>query len=500
MDEKQDYGFSNSYNDYVEPLKAALANLQKQDPEETLDQTVIGKLRREMARELEQEAEAMAKEMIAASNVPDISDEEWPDAVKKAEAAFPERDKLFAYINAAGNMVVDLETELTRRPAIAPDSGGEGELDKCLFLQEWLAAKGFTQLERFDAPDPRAKGGIRPNLVATINGKSNDKRLWIVSHLDVVPPGDRSLWKSDPWTVVRKGDKLIGRGVEDNQQGLCASITAALALMNAGITPPYTVKLLFVADEEEGSAYGIQWLLKNHPKLFKPKDMVLAPDSGNPAGDAIEIAEKTLLWVRFQTTGKQTHGSRPDQGVNASLAGAELAVAQHDMLTNLFREREPIFSPPYSTFQPTKKEANVGNINTIPGEDVFYMDIRLLPRHPADKVLAEVDRICKEVEHIHHVRVHWTVQQRSESLPTSPVSDVYFRLSMAVSSVYGTRPGAIGIGGGTIAAPLRNQGISAVVWSRIHDTAHQPNEYALISNILGDAKVMALLMSSFSFF
>jgi succinyl-diaminopimelate desuccinylase len=32
------------------------------------------------------------------------------------------------------------------------------------------------------------------------------------------------------------------------------------------------------------------------------------------------------------------------------------------------------------------------------------------------------------------------------------------------------------------------------VWCRIDHTAHQPNEYALIANILGDAKVMALLM------
>jgi succinyl-diaminopimelate desuccinylase len=36
--------------------------------------------------------------------------------------------------------------------------------------------------------------------------------------------------------------------------------------------------------------------------------------------------------------------------------------------------------------------------------------------------------------------------------------------------------------------------MDAVVWSRLDDTAHQPNEYALLDNIIGDAKVMAALM------
>jgi succinyl-diaminopimelate desuccinylase len=45
-----------------------------------------------------------------------------------------------------------------------------------------------------------------------------------------------------------------------------------------------------------------------------------------------------------------------------------------------------------------------------------------------------------------------------------------------------------------VAACLRNAGIDSAVWARIDHTAHQPNEYALISNILGDAQVMALLM------
>ena len=51
----------------------------------------------------------------------------------------------------------------------------------------------------------------------------------------------------------------------------------------------------------------------------------------------------------------------------------------------------------------------------------------------------------------------------------------------------------MGIGGGTVAAFFRRAGLPAAVWCTVSDTAHQPNEYCLISNILTDAKIFACL-------
>jgi succinyl-diaminopimelate desuccinylase len=403
------------------------------------------------------------------------------------------KEAVLSYISKAVPLAVELETELTKRPAIAPDSGGTGELEKAEFLAQWLADKGITTLERHDAPDPRAKGGVRPNLVATIPGGDDSKRLWIMSHLDVVPPGEMSLWQSDPWTVQVQDDRLIGRGVEDNQQGLVSSVIAALALQSAGVKPAHTVKLLFVADEEVGSAYGIQWLLKNR-SLFQKDDMVLAPDSGDPKGDTIEVAEKNLLWLRFITKGKQAHGARPNSEANAFLAGSALAVTMYEELSRVFAERDSLFEPDYSSFQPTKKEANVPNVNTIPGEDVFYMDMRVLPCYPLAAVLAEVDRIKARIEAKYKVTISYDTLQHIES-PSTPVESPFIQqLSRAITEVYHVDTHPIGIGGGTVAAPLRNQGIAVAVWARLMENAHLPNEFVLIESILGDAKVMALLM------
>ena len=415
------------------------------------------------------------------------------------------KEKIFEFIEKSSDLAVELQTGLCKYPAISPDSGGEGELDKCQFLSDWLKAHGIDQLERYDAPDPRAKGGVRPSLVATIPGndtkphgaeEQGSPRLWIMSHIDVVPPGEVSLWNSDPWKleVADGGKKLVGRGVEDNQQGLSSSVIAALAFIKLGITPSRTVKLLFAADEENGSLYGIDWIIKNHPGLFRKNDMVIIPDSGSEDGSDIEIAEKSSVWVKFTTKGKQAHGSRPDQGANAYLAAADLTVLLNFALCEKFSDRDPLFEPDYSTFQPTKKEPNVPNINTIPGEDVFYYDMRILPRHPVDDVFKEVDRIKNEVEKKHGVSINYQFIQRNESPPTSQDSPLIKFLSKSVEAVYGVKTRCIGIGGGTFAAFLRKAGIDCAVWARFDGTAHQPNEYALLENILGDAKVMALSM------
>jgi succinyl-diaminopimelate desuccinylase len=388
--------------------------------------------------------------------------------------------------------MVSLETMLTSLPALAPESGGEGELRKCEALTLALREAGFSHFEHYDAPDERVPAKARPNLVVTVPGLDDTKRVWIMAHLDVVPPGELAKWETDPWTVVEKDGKIYGRGVEDNQQGLVSSTFAALAFLKTGIKPAHTVKLLFVADEEVGSAYGIQYLLEHHD-LFRPDDLIVIPDGGDAKGATIEVAEKNLLWLKVSTKGKQTHGSRPDQGANAHLAGCALAL-RLNALEKFFDRRDPLFEPDRSTFQPTKKEANVPNVNTIPGDDVFYMDCRILPCYPLDQVRAEIARIVQSVEAEYGVTVTLHEEQAVQSRATPVDAPVVKAVAHAVETVYGVKARPIGIGGGTVGAYLRNAGFDAVVWSRMDETAHQPNEYCILENLAGDACVMATIM------
>lgn len=87
------------------------------------------------------------------------------------------------------------------------------------------------------------------------------------------------------------------------------------------------------------------------------------------------------------------------------------------------------------------------------------------------------------------------VQERPATRPTPKDSPVVVALRRLVQSVHGVEPEIGGIGGGTVAAFLRKRGIPAAVWATVAPTAHQPNEYAKVSNILKDAQVFALLFA-----
>jgi succinyl-diaminopimelate desuccinylase len=402
-------------------------------------------------------------------------------------------DALCRDIETCRSDMIELQRGLTARPAIAPESGGTGEHEKSLYLEERVRALGFSLVERFTAPDARLPGTGRPSLMVTVPGRDRGRALWIMTHIDIVPPGDLAAWQGDPYALREENGRLYGRGTEDNQQSLVASLYACLAVKQAGLVPPADVNLLFVADEETGSAYGIKYLLDSRPELFKKPALALVPDAGAPDGSTVEIAEKSLLWLKFSTKGLQVHGSTPHLGRNAFLAASDMVMRLAE-LNRLYARRDELFDPPVSTFSPTKKEANVPNINTIPGEDVFYFDCRILPQEDVEEVLGRMRAIARDIEKKYGVTVEMSPMQRESSPATPPDSALVTRLAAAIKRVYGVTARPVGIGGGTVGAFMRRAGIDTAVWSRIEHTAHMPNEHCLVDNMVGDAKVMAALM------
>jgi succinyl-diaminopimelate desuccinylase len=338
--------------------------------------------------------------------------------------------------------MIELQTALTAIPAIGPENGGDGELLKANFLKQRLMELGFNNFRHYDAQDNRVSSGVRPNFVTTIEGKNKSRFVWIITHLDIVPPGELNLWHHDPYRAYVKDGHIFGRGVEDNQQDMVASIFAAKAIIDEGLTTANSINLAFVSDEETSSNMGLFYMMDSTDNLFNHDDLIVVPDSGNPQGSLIEVAEKSILWLCFKTKGKQCHGSKPQLGNNAFFAASHL-VTKLGKLKKLFPKSDPLFDPPESTFEPTKKEANVGNINTIPGEDIFCMDCRVLPDYDLHDVISEAF--------------------------------------------------AGGVGAGTVASYIRKKDYPAAVWSKTNQTAHQPDENCPIDNILGNAKVFAHL-------
>ncbi|MFH0815492.1 MAG: M20 family metallo-hydrolase [Methanobacteriota archaeon] len=389
--------------------------------------------------------------------------------------------------------IVDALTELCKIPALCPEHGGQGEAEKFALLADMLNDLGFPKGRDYPSKDKRVPGGKRHNIVVRIKGDSGAKeRIWIVSHVDVVPPGEPSLWKTDPYMPVVRGGRLYGRGTEDNGQAIVTSIFAAKALIDGDARPRKDVMLAFVSDEEVGSRHGIQHIIGED--LVRCEDLVVVPDAGSEDGRYIEVVEKSHLQLKLTVTGKQCHASRPHKGINAYRAASQYVVEATDTLYSKYGGRDELYEPPYSTFEPTKKQANVPNVNTIPGEDVSFFDYRILPGQDMECIMQDLKKLGARLSEKSGARFDIETVSMSEAAPATPAdSPVVKALAASIKSVRGVSARPQGIGGGTCAAHFRQAGIPAAVWATIDETAHEPNEYATIKNMVSDAKVYAHL-------
>lgn len=95
----------------------------------------------------------------------------------------------------------------------------------------------------------------------------------VMAHLDVVPAGEG--WDTDPFTMVLKDGKAIGRGVSDDKGAAVVALHCLRALKDAGVRGNRKLRVVFGSAEEIGMADMPYYFSKEqHP------DMGFTPDSG----------------------------------------------------------------------------------------------------------------------------------------------------------------------------------------------------------------------------
>ena len=402
------------------------------------------------------------------------------------------REKVLSEIEGFRDDMTAALARICAHLAVSPHAGGTGEEEKAREIEKIVSELGLGGVTWERVSDDKSPTGDRPSLFLTWPGRQ-ERRLCILSHTDVVSEGDRSLWTLDPFKPEVRGSRLYGRGVTDDGAPIVSSLYALKALADAGVTPEYTVCLIFAADEEEGSEFGLAALLERG--LFREDDLVLVPDAGNPEGDFIEVAEKGAWQPTFTITGKQTHGSTPALGLNACHVANVFSAELYEALHKAFPETDDRFDPSGSTFEPTRRFQNVANVNIIPGKEVLNFDCRVLPSIPMEKVDEAARRVMRDVEARTGAKIEMEATSKPTPAPTSEDSEIVKLLSGAVRNVLGVAPRAGGIGGGTFASLFRARGIPAAVWLQCDsDQDHQPDECVEIATLVNNAKVFALMM------
>ena len=118
----------------------------------------------------------------------------------------------------------------------------------------------------------------------------------------------------------------------------------------------------------------------------------------------------------------------------------------YDTLHRRFNGKDMLFEPPVSTFEPTKKEQNVPNVNTIPGTDVQYFDCRILPRYRVDAVLSLVRKTAADFSRQHGCKINISIVSREDA--PKPTSGAFVEeFSEAVKAAKNVEPKLMGVGG-----------------------------------------------------
>lgn len=128
---------------------------------------------------------------------------------------------------------------------------------------QWLAA----QLRAAGIPSEIIESSPgRANLYARIRGREPGKGLLLLNHIDVVP-ATKDGWRRAPFSGDVFLDSVYGRGAIDMKGVAICQLSAFIAAARRG-TPKHDLVFLAVADEEQGSTYGVRWLLEHRADVF----------------------------------------------------------------------------------------------------------------------------------------------------------------------------------------------------------------------------------------
>ena len=372
--------------------------------------------------------------------------------------------------------LVDLLVNLIRAKSENPP-GFEEEV--ALVVKEYLESHGLSCVIY-----EKSKG--RANVLCDIG--SGRPSLAFICHMDVVPAG--AGWTKSPYEGVVEGDRVYGRGATDNKGALAAVLVAAVSVSDVvEKSSSGTLTIAAVADEEQGNAYGVSYLLDEVG--FKPDYAIVCEPT---SCKSVVVAEKGILRLKLTSRGKPAHGSRPEEGVNAIVKLSKVLVRLEDF--SMSYEEHPLFTAP---------TINVGVIqggeavNVVPSECTCMLDVRYLPSQSPEKILAEMRALIEEVKREDpQVDVEAEVVKFEEPLLIPQNNALIKLLEECSMRVAGFKPAVKGMSGSTVAKPLFKRGVLPVVYGPGDENiCHKADEYIEISQLRLASQVYAEAMLSF---
>ncbi len=361
---------------------------------------------------------------------------------------------------------LEIARALIRFPSVTPADGGA-----LPYLSDLLGKAGFaTELVTFEAPGTPAV----LNLYARFGARPPN--LAFAGHTDVVPPGDKALWRFDPFSGEIADGQLWGRGACDMKGGVAAAVAAALCFI-AGETFAGSISFLITGDEEGPAVNGTVKLLDWALGKGETFDHCILGESTSveAVGDTIKHGRRGSLNGRITIRGRQGHAAYPQIADNPIRALAPVLTA--------------LFSPPLdkgnADFEPTNLEVvsvDVGNpaFNVIPGEVRLKFNVRFNDLWTPETLAAEIERRVAAADDGARATLTFESTNAVAFLTKpGPFTDL---VAAAVMDVTGRKP-SLSTGGGTSDARFIKNACPVVELGLVNATIHGVDERVALDDL-----------------
>jgi succinyl-diaminopimelate desuccinylase len=360
-------------------------------------------------------------------------------------------------------------------PSVTPDEAGSITL-----LQQRLAAAGFA-CERLDAGPEGDDSARVANLWAVHEGASPGPLLVLAGHVDVVPPGPRQRWTSDPFVPTHREGRLYGRGAADMKTAVACLTVAAERFVAARPRHAGTLALLITANEEgsspHGSAHAVEVL---KARGIRPDAALIGePTSVERVGDMVKNGRRGTLSARLVVRGVQGHVAYPQFARNPI---HQFAPALAELAATVWDEGNTHFLP--TSFQVSNIHGGTGVGNVIPGELVVDCNFRNSSESTAASLRQRFEALLSR--HGLEFEVQWTLG--GEPFLTTP-GTLHAALTAAIEAEFGLTPVMSTTGGTSDGRFLATVCPQVMEFGVRNASAHQVDEWVDVDAIEPLARV-----------
>ena len=374
-------------------------------------------------------------------------------------------------------IVEPLLRELVRIPSVNPRGGSAAaEEELASFVADWMRRAGCDVVVDEVLPG-------RPNVLARIEGTDRSRVLLLEGHMDTVEVDGMTV---APFGGEVRSGRLYGRGSTDAKGSLAAFMAAMADLRTSGSTPPVTIMLAAVVDEEHHYRGVTHLLATNH-------ETISGAIVGEPTELRMVVAHKGCLRFQVRAIGRSAHSSEPWTGDNAIEAMADAVIQIRDVLgPQAQRLQDPLVGP--ATLTVTLISGGSG-VNLVPETCTIHIDRRILPGEEPELVWAEIK---SALEAGRSGRLEVMAPDLVDAALDGDAASGIARAMAASLLATGLAAEAVGAPYGTDASKLARAGIPSVVFGpgSIRD-AHRPDESIDLQEVERAASAVADVLRRF---